>query len=75
MSRFQKNPLGYLEQLVQELGPAVRFRFFAQFHGYIFVHPDHNRHVLQDNNKNYTKMPHPTFVILRPLAGEWPAYQ
>lgn len=69
VSRFQKNPLGYLEQLVQELGPAVRFRFFAQFHGYIFVHPDHNRHVLQDNNKNYTKMPHPTFVILRPLAG------
>ncbi len=69
VARFQKNPLGYLEQLVKEFGPAVRFRFFAHFHGYIFVHPEHNRHILQDNNKNYTKMPHPTFVILRPLAG------
>jgi cytochrome P450 len=69
VSRFQKNPLGTMEQLVNELGPAVRFRFFAHFHGYIFVHPDHNRHILQDNNKNYTKMPHPTFMILRPLAG------
>lgn len=69
VSRFQKNPLGYMEQLVQEFGPAVRFRFFAHFHGYIFVHPDHNKHILQDNNKNYTKMPHPSFVILRPLAG------
>lgn len=69
VARFQKNPLGYLEQLVKELGPAVRFRFFAHFYGYIFVHPEHNKHVLQDNNKNYTKMPHPTFVILRPLAG------
>jgi cytochrome P450 len=56
--------------LWRQYGDAVRFHFFGPFYGYLFVHPDHNKHILQDNNSNYTKQPHPSNVLLRPLVGD-----
>lgn len=66
---FQKGTLQTMERMVNQYGPAVRIQFFANLYGFMFVHPDHNKHILQDNNRNYTKMPHPTFIIMEPVAG------
>ncbi len=67
---FQKAPLDYLTHIHQEYGDSLRYRFFLNWYGYSFVHPDANKHILQDNNANYTKQPHPSIEILKPLAGE-----
>lgn len=69
MREFQKSPLETMASLTREHGDAVRFRFFLHFYGYLFCHPDHNKHVLQDNNRNYTKIPHPSLVLLQPVLG------
>ncbi|MGH2538484.1 MAG: cytochrome P450 [Candidatus Promineifilaceae bacterium] len=66
---FKANSLAFLQQLASDHGPAVRFRFFLKYVGYVFCHPEHNKHILQDNNHNYTKLPHPTFLLLEPLLG------
>ena len=67
---FQRAPLPTLCRLHNQYGHAVRFRFFGPFYGYLFTHPEHYQHILQTNNPNYTKMPHPTFIIMEPLAGK-----
>ncbi len=69
-SRLRQDPLGCLQQFVDEAGPASKYRFFAHWWGYLFVHPDHYQHILQDNYKNFTKLPHPTFLLLYPLVGK-----
>ncbi|HEX6385234.1 MAG TPA: cytochrome P450 [Anaerolineae bacterium] len=66
---FQQSSLDTMVNLTREYGDAVRFRFFLHFYGYLFCHPEHNKHILQDNNRNYTKMPHPSFMLLRPVLG------
>lgn len=66
---FQQDSLGTIVRLHQEYGDAVRLRFFLHFYGYVFFHPDHLKHILQDNNRNYTKMPSPTFQVMQPLIG------
>jgi cytochrome P450 len=38
--------------------------------GYLFVHPEHYKYILQDNYKNFTKMPSPAFQLLLPLVGK-----
>ena len=68
--RLQRDPLGCLESFVAEVGPAAHYRFLLNWWGYLFVHPEHNQHLLQDNYKNYTKLPHPTFRLLLPLLGK-----
>ncbi len=68
--RLRQDPLGCLQQFVDEAGPACKYRFFAHWWGYLFVHPEHNKHVLLDNYKNFTKLPHPTFLLLYPLVGK-----
>ena len=67
---FQAAPLDYLAQIHREYGPSVRYRFFLNWYGYSFVHPDANKQILQDNNANYTKQPHPSMQILKPVAGD-----
>ena len=69
MREFQRDSLGTVVRLQHEYGDAVRLRFFLHFYGYVFFHPDHLKHILQDNNRNYTKMPSPTFQIMQPLVG------
>ena len=68
--RLRQDPLGCLQQFVDEAGPASKYRFFAHWWGYLFVHPDHYQHILQDNYRNFTKLPHPTFLLLYPLVGK-----
>jgi cytochrome P450 len=67
--QFQGRPLAKMEELAAEYGDAVRFRAVLHYFGYFFFHPDHNKHVLQDNNKNYTKLPHPSLLLLTPVVG------
>jgi cytochrome P450 len=66
---FQRDPLGAAADMVRAHGDAVRFRFFASLYGYFFTHPDAARHILQDNNRNYTKIPHPTNAMLKTVLG------
>ena len=68
--RLQLDPMGCLNGFVAEVGHAVHYRFFLNWWGYLFVHPDHYQRILQDNYKNYTKLPHPTFQLLLPLIGK-----
>src|SRR5690349_1279781 len=65
---FQRDALGYMGQLFHEYGDAIRAKFFMNWYGYLFFHPDHLKHILQDNNRNYTK-DHPTLWIARPILG------
>lgn len=69
IQQFQGKPLQKMDELVQEYGDAIRFRAVLHFFGYFFFHPDHYQHILQDNNKNYTKLPHPSMLILTPVVG------
>lgn len=69
-NRLRRDPLGCLQEFVDEAGTAAKYRFFAGMWGHLFVHPDHYQHILQDNYKNYTKLPHPTFLLLYPLVGK-----
>lgn len=69
INQFQDNPLAKMEELAQQYGDAIRFRAILHYYGYFFFHPDHNQHILQDNNKNYTKIPHPSMLILTPVVG------
>ena len=66
---IQADSLGAFNALFAQYGDAVRFKAFANFWGYMFIHPDHNKHILQDNNRNYTKMPSPAMDVLTPLIG------
>lgn len=66
---FQVDSLKAFTELTAEYGDAIRFHAFLHYYGYIFSHPDHNKHILQDNNQNYTKIPHPAFNLLRPVIG------
>ena len=66
--QIQQDPLKFMLETSQQYGDAVRFRFFINWYGYMFLNPDHNKHILQDNNRNYTKE-HPVFLALRPLVG------
>ncbi|VAW42837.1 hypothetical protein MNBD_CHLOROFLEXI01-4556 [hydrothermal vent metagenome] len=69
LSMFRDNPLQAMIDLFQAHGDAIRFRAALNFYGYLFFHPDHYKHILQDNNRNYTKMPHPSLNLLRPVIG------
>ncbi len=69
LSMFRENPLQAMMDLCQTYGDAIRFRAALNFYGYLFFHPDHYKHILQDNNRNYTKMPHPSLNLLRPVVG------
>ncbi len=68
--RLQRDPLVCLQDFVAEVGPAVRYQFFAHMWAYLFVNPEHYQHILQDNYKNFTKMPSPIFQLLLPLVGK-----
>lgn len=66
---FQQDALGTIGRLHAEYGDAVRIHFFGPFYGHLFNHPDHFRHILQENHRNYRKIPAPSFVLLQPLVG------
>lgn len=69
LKQFQEQPLQAMMAMFRQYGDAIRFRAALNFYGYLFFHPDHYQHILQDNNRNYTKMPHPSLSLLRPVVG------
>lgn len=69
LPKFQQSPLGTLIEFQKTYGDAVRFHAVGPFYGYQFSHPDHHKHILQDNNQNYTKIPHPTMLLIQPVVG------
>lgn len=69
LNQFQEEPLKAMMKMFREYGDAIRFRAALNFYGYLFFHPEHYKHILQDNNRNYTKMPHPSLSMLRPVVG------
>ena len=54
LPQFQRDPLATLIKAAREGGDVTRIDFASQRY-YLLSHPDHVRHVLQDNNKNYVK--------------------
>lgn len=55
---------------MQRYGDAIRFRYVLFIHGYLFCHPNHYDHILQENRQNYQKYPNPIFEILRTGGGD-----
>jgi cytochrome P450 len=66
LSAFRRNPIVLLEDLYREYGDVFRFRIFI-WHLYGFVHPDHVKHVLQENHQNYHKSI--IYETLKPVLG------
>jgi len=69
MRAIREDSLGTMLRWRKKYGDVVRVRFFLHYHGHFLFHPDDVQHVLQDNNRNYTKIPAPGNLLLRPLVG------
>ena len=54
LPQFQRQPLATLIKAARECGDVARIDLGSQRY-YLLSHPDHVRHVLQDNNKDYVK--------------------
>lgn len=67
MSAFRRNPLEPLVQ-ARDAGDLVRMRIGAQYL-YIASHPDYIKHILQDNNRGYSKDTR-VMSLLRVFSGE-----
>ncbi len=66
---MREDLLGTLKTLWHEHGDIVRLRYSDTFYGCMVVHPDHFRHIMQLNNRNYDKMPTPMNIVIRLLVG------
>lgn len=51
-----RDPLGMMERMQRDYGDVVRLRV-GPIAYYTLFHPEHIKHVLQDNNRNYVKGP------------------
>lgn len=49
------DPLAYTHRLVRQYGDVLRVRVWGIPPMYVFARPDHIRHVMQENNRNYVK--------------------
>jgi cytochrome P450 len=68
LAPMRKDPLGFLLDTMRNQGDVVRLRFVHQ-KAYFLFHPDHVRHVLQDNYQNYTKQTF-AYARIRAIFGE-----
>lgn len=64
---IRRDPLEFLTGLTH-YGDIVKFRFFM-WDGFLLNHPDHIKHVLVTNNRNYNKQAL-AYQMLKPLVGE-----
>jgi cytochrome P450 len=53
---LRRDPLAFVTGLAREFGDVVLLRM-GPVHLYLLFHPDHVRHVLQENHQNYVKGP------------------
>lgn len=65
---LRRNPLTFFPAQVREYGDVVRLRV-GPIHVTLVAHPDHVRHVLQDNARNYNKQTR-GFAVVRELLGQ-----
>jgi len=65
--RARRDPLGFFMECAQRHGDVVSMRL-GRHQVYLLSHPDHVKHVLQDNARGYTKGPPATRV--RGLFGD-----
>jgi cytochrome P450 len=63
----RRDPLGFFTECVRRHGDLVAMRL-GPHRVYLLRHPDHVKHVLQDNARAYAKGP--TVARVRPLFGE-----
>jgi cytochrome P450 len=54
LAAFRRDPLGFLQQCQRQYGDVVEIRFWP-WKTYVFTHPEHVKHILQDNHRNYWK--------------------
>lgn len=66
---FRRDTLRALFAGWRQYGDVVRFRFGGTIQAYLLAHPDHVKHVLQDNHRNYRKDP-VSYEKLKPTVGE-----
>jgi cytochrome P450 len=67
-ARWRTDILEFMQSMVRQHGPAVRFHYALGQHGFLFTHPSHYRRILQDNQRNYSKG-HRIYDVLRVVAG------
>ncbi len=67
LREVQREPLKLLYDGFREHGDVARFRFGAT-RAFFLAHPDHIRHVLHDNHRNYDKH-NIDYAMLRRLLG------
>lgn len=65
---FRRNPQGFLLSMAEQYGDMVRLRN-AFWSTYLITHPEHVKHVLQENSRNYNKDTL-TWKSLRPAFGD-----
>jgi cytochrome P450 len=64
---IQRDPLHFGLTVTQLYGDIVRIRFLF-WPAYLVTHPDGIKHVLQENQRNYSKDLYP-YKIFQPLLG------
>src|SRR5687768_711093 len=52
LREMRRDPIRFFMESTRDYGDVVRFRV-GPYTLHLFRHPDHVKHVLQDNNKNY----------------------
>ena len=68
LPEVQRDSLNFLISLARDYGDIVKYRFI-HLPGYFVSHPDYIKHILQDNNQNYTKQTY-DYRMLKPVLGE-----
>jgi cytochrome P450 len=67
LRRVQREPLELMREGFRDHGDIVGYRF-ANTRAVLLAHPDHIRHVLHDNHRNYNKQ-NVDYAMLRRLLG------
>ncbi len=68
LPQYGRDPLPFLEGMAAEYGDVVRCKFGTSV-AHLVRHPDHVQHVLQRNQRNYTKKTR-GYAKLRHLVGD-----
>lgn len=64
----QHDTIGFLHHSAAQYGPDIQFYQIAFWNVYRLSHPDYNRYILQDNQRNYGKSTL-DYDVLRRLSG------
>lgn len=68
LREVQRDTIGFLHRSAAQYGPDIQYYQIAFWNVYRLSHPDYNRHILQDNQRNYGKSTL-DYDVLRRLSG------